>query len=1038
MSFTIYQASAGSGKTFSLAKEYLKISLKNPDDFKHILAVTFTNKAAAEMKERIIKYLVDFADANPNNDSKKIMLPILMEETGLDENTLLKRASILLKKILYNYPDFSVMTIDSFFQRILRTFAYDLDIPVNFQLEIQFEELLEQVIDLLIDNVGQSDELTNLLIKFINSKADDSKNWHIEKEIFDFAKQIYYENSRQYIDKLHNLKLDDFNKIIHTINNERIIIKKVIKETILKIESLLNQANIDTNDFSNAFMKKWIDKIKNEVFEIPNSLKNSIEQVKWFSKPNATKYESVFYSIKDQLITLITNIKNNINAITEIEAIRKNIYPIALLNEIKLILDEVEKQDHTFQISDTNFKIHEITSNESTPFIYERLGDKYHYYFIDEFQDTSRLQWLNLLPLICEAISSYQGNNIGKAILFGDAKQAIYRFRGGNIEQFVKLPNIPNPKKSQIISQFETIIKDKFNSISLDTNYRSLKNIIEFNNHFFASICNTNELTTNIYNQHIQKAPSYNSDGGMVSIKVFDEKGKEYIDVVQQEILAIIEKATKDGFKLSDIAILTRDKKNSRNIADFLSSNNINIVSTDSLLLTSSIKVILIISLLKYRYYTNNQVLASNIIVQFNLLNKISNSEIKKHIETEKHIENYIKSYGYNFNFSDFELMNLYEKTEYLVRVFGFDKNGDIYVLNLLNIINEYLSKGNLESKFWDWWKIKSDELLVVAPDDIDGVKIMTIHKSKGLEFPIVILPIFKEKSKPTNIWVDFDELVKSKNIPNELTVAMMSKSDIQKTTYNQLAEEETIMEIADTINILYVALTRPIERLYLITEKAPVKSDLFSYQKSIENFINSPDYKPTTITNDNEFIYGIEEPKKKFKNKSHTKTIEIKTIPSENWTTKNWISESFTDTTSMRWGKIVHFALSIIYNISDVELAIQTALQKFSLNDEEFRKLNTQIENLINLPQLVSLFNGSAKVLNEAEIVDNEGAVYRPDRVIISNQNVTILDFKTGQNSEKYKQQLSEYKKLFSLMEYKNVKAYLVFISEKIDVIEV
>jgi ATP-dependent exoDNAse (exonuclease V) beta subunit len=268
MSFTIYQASAGSGKTFSLAKEYLKITLQNPDAYKNILAITFTNKAAAEMKERILSYLKDLDSGDLSSDGYTQMLPIILNEVKIDQELAVQNASILLKKIIYNYADFSVMTIDAFFQRILRTFAFDLDIPMNFQLEIDSKELIDQVVELLIEQVGENESLTAMMIDFIDSSSEESKSWHIEKDIISFTPELLSEHSKNYIESLKDLSLADFTLIINDfVKEKRILKQKMIKSLAALRESLANQ-QIPETEFKNDFLSRWFKSIENESYDV--------------------------------------------------------------------------------------------------------------------------------------------------------------------------------------------------------------------------------------------------------------------------------------------------------------------------------------------------------------------------------------------------------------------------------------------------------------------------------------------------------------------------------------------------------------------------------------------------------------------------------------------------------------------------------------------------------------------------------------------------------------------------------------------------
>ena len=423
MSFTVYKASAGSGKTFSLAKEYIKITLQNPDDFRHILAITFTNKAANEMKSRIIEYLADFASDDPNAPGKKSLLPEILKETNLSESEVISRSSVILKNILYKYADFSVMTIDSFFQKIIRSFSHDLHIPINFKLEMNLDEIVAQVVDNLIDKVGEDKAIYEILIQYINKLTEDKKSWHIEKNLGDFSKEIFSETAYQHLKTLDGYDVDDFIEIIKNLRNDSNVISKEIVEISAKTIQIIQQQNIGLEDFygKTRGIGAWLLKIQDGHKEVSNAVLKAVNDDVWFSK---TGYLPHFDIIKEEVSSNMTKIVLKIRDYNDIKRISKDIYALALVNQIKNVIFQIKDQENLFFISETNFVLADVLLNQPTPFIYERIGERYFHYFIDEFQDTSKLQWNNMIPLILEAISGLHNQKPGSAIIFGDPKQS--------------------------------------------------------------------------------------------------------------------------------------------------------------------------------------------------------------------------------------------------------------------------------------------------------------------------------------------------------------------------------------------------------------------------------------------------------------------------------------------------------------------------------------------------------------------------------------------------------------------------------------
>ncbi|MEI6348061.1 MAG: UvrD-helicase domain-containing protein [Bacteroidota bacterium] len=1027
MSFTIYQASAGSGKTFSLAKEYLKITLQNPDAYKNILAITFTNKAAAEMKERILSYLKDLDSGDLSSDGYTQMLPIILNEVKIDQELAVQNASILLKKIIYNYADFSVMTIDAFFQRILRTFAFDLDIPMNFQLEIDSKELIDQVVELLIEQVGENESLTAMMIDFIDSSSEESKSWHIEKDIISFTPELLSEHSKNYIESLKDLSLADFTLIINDfVQEKRILKQKMIKSLAALRESLANQ-QIPETEFKNDFLSRWFKSIENESYDVKIGLKKALADKSWFAKTKEKFYLSAFNAMEVEFSTLLQQTIDDSRRILFISAIQRKIFPMALLNELKRTVSHIESLEHTFQISNTNFKINEITSQEPAPFIYERLGDKYYYYFIDEFQDTSRLQWLNVLPLICEALSGYHGTEQGKAILFGDPKQAIYRFRGGDLDQFVALPNIINDEQNPLIDLMSETIKNQYVPIPLETNYRSLSNVIEFNNQFFQYLSDGHDCLKPYYKNHRQFFLK-SKIGGLVTVSIY-RKGAEvkYPDFALEQIGIRVSEALRDGFMLKDIAILTRDKKHAPEIASFLSSKGFQVISSDSLLIKSSLKVLFILEILRYYLQSENQVMAFSVFAKYRQLFGGDVGMIDSKNMSVKYLESVFANDGCMFKFETLASFDLYERTEYITRSFGFNASGDAYLLALLSVMSDKSLAQIQEHKFWEWWDENSHKLSVEIPENMNGITLLTIHKAKGLEYPVVIVPDYEPNNKKGDLWVKLSE--KSSDLNKRLSVAKLPVKEEDESEFSSEISEELNRILIDKVNVLYVALTRAVERLHIILQAPTPTSNSFSYKNSFYNFISS------TFPNSQEefdsfsfFAYGDYDPKRGTSKPTIINKIEVNQLYSSDWKENDWLSNNPEKSQAQQFGILLHNTMSYINSVDDVNLALDISQRVSNLDDEIVITLKKQINSIVNHPELIRFFQPGSTVYNEIDVVDADAKVHRPDRVVCIQDEVAVIDFKTGIINEHYHNQINAYKDLYLQLGYKNINGYIVY----------
>ena len=465
--FKIYSASAGSGKTFTLVKEYLKICLKtkSPQKFMAILAITFTNKAAAEMKERIIKSLKAFSDPDKAEQTELDMMVLIAEETGLAKKELQSRAQLIFENILHNYSRFAIGTIDKFTHRVLKTFAQDLDLPNNFEVEMDHKLLLKQAVDLLISKAGEDEKLTKLFVNFIQNKTADDKSWLIEKDFYSIAEELLKESGQEHCENLKNLGLDNFfklrkevqsytNKIDHKLS---IIGQEFIsdcKNTGLRSEWFAGGARSGLPKYFEFLRSKNWEKYKPS----DSNLKN-IEKENWYAGKAPKEAYSQIDAVQEKFYPLV---KKAIEILKEypkyvhFKLIAHNLYSVAVLHEISKEMQQIKEQNNIIPIGEFNKKIAEVLQNEEGNFIYERLGERYANYFIDEFQDTSELQWKNLIPLIENAIAD--GQKPGSAMIVGDAKQAIYRWRGGEVDQFINLQQVAADPNSQGAIKWSTCL----------------------------------------------------------------------------------------------------------------------------------------------------------------------------------------------------------------------------------------------------------------------------------------------------------------------------------------------------------------------------------------------------------------------------------------------------------------------------------------------------------------------------------------------------------------------------------------------------
>ena len=1056
--FTIYKSSAGSGKTFTLVKEYLALALSDeaepPRAYRHILAITFTNKAAAEMKERIIKALKELAvdDYNQLSQGTKTLLaelkkhPLFSAGKQAEEAIIKKRANNVLKEILHNYSDFGIGTIDSFVHKVVRSFAFDLKIPMSFDLEMDDDKLLTQAIDLLLSQIGSNDSLTKALVEFAESKTDDEKSWHIENDLKYFAKNLLNEEGAIYVEKLRQLTVDDFFKIRETIQAETkkfdSFVSSCGKEALKKI----TDAGIEHEKFAggaNGIGKyfTYLAEVRYDKLTPSNTIRKNIDSDTWYAGKATVADKNAIDGAKPFLLELFNRatayIENNQQEATIFRLINTSIYSLAVLNEIEKLLNEYKAQNNILHISEFNKLIAKIVLNEPTPFIYERIGEKYNNYLIDEFQDTSVLQFQNLLPLIDNSLA-----NGHFTMLVGDGKQAIYRWRGGEVEQFAMLPEVFSHNDNLLVLEREDALKRNHNPQVLNKNYRSKREIIEFNNSIFRTLSHklSNRFKT-IYDSLEQEFNAENT-GGFVQVQFLDGEKEYLINKNLEQTHNIIQDLLLQQYPLKDIAILVRKNTDGSKVANYLTERGIGVISSDSLLLSNSAEVNFISSLLKY---LNN---TSDPIVQAELIEYLVTSPYVNHTDPEFNmnqllVENrqdfvlVIKRICPEFNVYTLSKMALYELCEELIRLFKLNTIPNAYIQFFLDeVLNFSIKQNNNIKDFIDFWDDKKEKASLIVPQGLNAVTIMTIHRSKGLEFPVVILPFSNgkvEKGKK-HLWID----THNDKIP-QLPSALVSASEsLLETPYAYLYEEEKSKSLLDALNVLYVALTRPEERLYVLTakpSKAPEKlgtfCDMFAYYYQMNS-----EWQQDKTT----YTFGVETPHLPHKQSTSTLNFKLKTFNSNQWRTSIKMRAAAPSIWNLEqteqkknYGVMVHTALAKIKTAKDIETSTNSMFTEGLITEEEKQNLRTIIFKITSLPQLHKHFAEGLRIKNEAEIISSTGVKFRLDRVVLrEDKTATIIDYKTGEEKKEHRHQILEYADLLSQMGYTVTEKLLVYIENE------
>ncbi len=1061
MSFTVYKSSAGSGKTSTLVKEYLKIVLQDPSRFRNILAITFTNKAAAEMKERILVALTELSSLPSEKESKtiKYLLPELITQTGLNEQEIIQKAKKTLTLILHNYADFGICTIDSFTYRIVRTFAHDLHIPMNFDVEMETDELIAQSVDLLLNNVGIDSKLTKVLVDFTEHKTDQEKNWHVETDLQETAQLLLKEEGHHHIEKIKHLSIDDFLHIHKKIMSSINLFEKNCIEIAEKADALILQNNISFSSFSQGDkgIGNYFRKIKNKNLESlkPNNyVVATIEQGKWYSAKATPDEKSGIDSIKNKLTEYYVSLQELItlqyNHYKLLLLISKNLYPVALLNEIHKLLKQIKDEKNIVHISEFNQKIAEIVLKEPIPFIYERLGERYKHFLIDEFQDTSILQWQNLLPLIENSLSE---NNFNMVV--GDGKQAIYRWRNGEVEQFDKLPLLIQTDKDDILQERENALKLHYHEEKLFSNYRSKAELIDFNNQFFRIISETlSPDLQGIYNNLEQQFNPENT-GGFVRISFSDGSfnKQQLLESQNEQIVQLIIELKEQHFEWKDIAILCRKNDVASQIARTLIEHNIDVVSAESLLLGNSPVVKFIFAILRFiqnplddiaKVEIINYLVKNNKIISVGLHEDLKEAIARNDKDTAKKFNAFLQKYGFSIFSENLIILPVYDICEKIIRTFSLNIPANPDVEFYMDAVYTYSMRNGVSiTEFIDWWEEQKNKRSIVVAEEMNAVRIMTIHKAKGLEFPVVIFPMATDtvRRSKDSVWIDLDE----PDINDLKTFLVPMQNSLQETAFESLFTQETNKSFLDLVNLLYVVMTRPSERMYIFTQQAEAKNKApHSIPELLKYFLTKTGLWKDSQTNyefGNPIMHGEGADRE---NKSEH--FEIKNFVSSEWREKLMLrAEKYITTNpensvqSNEWGNLFHSVLAKIITQNDIEPVLSNLFKNGEISEKNKRILSDKIHTLLSIPEIQPYFEEGLLIKCEQEIIAPEGKVFRPDRIVFYPDKTVVIDYKTGTPADHHQEQIKQYAFLLNEIQNTPVLKKIIYIdtNEIIDVQE-
>ena len=1053
--FKVYQASAGSGKTYTIVKEYLGLCLRSEaatENFRQILAITFTNMAANEMKAKILKQINDIIHSDPNQEAKG-MEADLIKELGIDRKSLKANAEILFQKIIHDYSSFCVSTIDAFVQRLSRSFAKDLNLPTQFNVSIDEDEVADAITERIGEQIGPTEPfLTKLLEDFSNMKFDSEKSPKIANNIHNFVKELFSEETFQKNEENHFKTKEQYKETLEFINKKIYPFEAECKQFVRDFEGFIKANNLTEDDFSYKASGPCLSFLKNlKENDLPTLGKRQQQIIEgtfnWYSKtlPKKPGFDSLDAEFQQVFVSFIKRYQQQIGSYQFYKSQLGLLSLYALRSMIKAQLESYINEEQIVHISEFNKRINELMGDFSVPFVYERLGEHFKYLFIDEFQDTSVLQWQNLIPLLDNSLAS------NMSMVVGDGKQSIYRWRNGEVGQIVSLPEVfSKPDGSPAFDDFERSLVNHFDFNELKCNYRSFKNIVDFNNSFFdfgseylSSECRKVYADINPrYKKEVSITQQSTIDeDGFVQVELFDPSDSD--EAMLSRIKELIEELTNKGFKKSDITILVRKNKIGSLIANYLNENGIDVVSAESILLKSSDKVQLIISTLDYLIHDDNAAVIASVLYFwnathqkdfngivdgiFNHANSIAKGEtdIESTMGLEPKALKSLLSKSYS----------LYDLCSALLRLYGFNTVGDSFLNFLLDVVYKWQSSDESGiGSFLEYWEKKKDKLSVICGND-DAVNIMTIHKSKGLEFNVVIYPFMVDNlddKKTSSLWIS-PEALGFEHIPNidKVQFTITKDSATWSPQIAQLAEQDNNKVRLDNLNLNYVAFTRAVQRLHILAyqSKDEAKSPLNAFLKEHPDTYGDPDSKKVELKKDHPEVKDIftESASGDWFSK-----ITIDPNPSMFWANPD------DKMSPVEWGEFVHQILSEVKDAKDIDHVLNPYIDAGVIDTKTASMLYGLFEQMVLHPTIYEAFTDQAKTKNECDILTSQHEIVRPDRYAELPDKIILLDYKTGQPSKDHHKQLQQYMSVLKKMKDKRIEAYLVYLGDTVQVVPV
>ena len=1071
MELLVYRASAGSGKTFTLAVEYIKHLILNPRAYQQILAVTFTNKATAEMKERILQQLYGIWVSDPASEPYLNRIREDLQRKSLSEDDIRLAAGTALQYMLHDYSRFRVETIDSFFQSVMRNLARELELSPNLNIELNNTEVLSDAVDSLIEKLTPSSPVLAWLLDYINERIADDKRWNVSNEIKRFGWNIFDEG---YIEQGEGLRqqLKDPN----TIKLYRNELREMETEALEQMKGFYDQfiGELEAHALTpedlkggargiGSYFRKLRDGRLSDKDTVNATLKNSLDDAKnWATKTSAQKNDIIRLA-ETSLLPLLQDAETfrprNNKIVNSCRLSLQHLNKLQLLAHIDEEVRELNREHNRFLLSDTNALLHNLVRDGDSSFVFEKIGANIRNVMIDEFQDTSRMQWDNFKILLLEGLS--QGAD---SLIVGDVKQSIYRWRNGDWG----ILNALGTKDSSF--PFPVRVE------TLKTNRRSETNVIRFNNNLFTAaveylnMLHLKELQEDChplqraYADVAQESPRTEAKGYIKATFLEPDEEHNYTELTIISLGEEVQRLLEAGVKLNDITILVRKNKNIPPIADYFDKTmHLPVVSDEAFRLDASQAICMLIDALRYLSNPEDKVACASLMMNYELGIKKQGGDWDS-LLTAKPEE--ALPVAFVTGMETLRLMPLYELLEELFSLFDMKRieEQDAYLFSFFDAVTEYLQNNSSDlDAFIRYW----NETLcnkTIPSGEMDGIRILSIHKSKGLEFHTVLIPFcdWKLENETNNqlIWCSPTEAPFS-----TLDIVPVNySSTMAESVYRQNYLDERLQLWVDNLNLLYVAFTRAGKNLIFWCKKGQkgTMSELLANalpqvaaREGDENWDEEEPFEngelcPSKYTGTDEHLPDAPKvsanrlAQKPDKLPVHMESMRHDIEFRQSNRSADFIQgvdEEESDNRFINRGRLLHTLFSAIETEEDIDNAIdQLVFEGIIGKPETEEKIRELTHHAFSLPQVQDWYSGSWHLFNECDIIWQERGelrTRRPDRVMMRGNEIVVIDFKFGKQNKKYNKQVQGYMQLLTRMGYlkENIEGYLWYVEE--DLIE-